>query len=245
MGPNAALSHRDAAALHGLRLSNGALIDVSTSAARKGGVGVRAHARVTLDLADITTVDAIPVTTVARTLVDLAGIVPPDNLAKTLSEAERLGKLDVRALDAALKRTRGRHGQGHQALSAALAELVHHGPRLTRSELEDRFVALLDAHSLPSPHMNARIEGVEVDALWPAEGVVVELDGYAFHRGARSFQRDREKTNDLLLAGYVVLRFTYEDVVRRPAATAERVARALSRARGFARPPRAAARRGS
>jgi very-short-patch-repair endonuclease len=224
------LSHRDAAALHAVRPSNGARIDVTTSAERTSTAKVRVHGRRPLDAQDVTTVAGIRTTTVARTLVDLAEVLAMDGLAKALSEAERQWKLDVRAIDQALARTRGRHGRGHAQLRAALAEHAAHGARLTKSQLEDRFVALLEAQSLPRPCLNAWIEDIEGDAVWPAAQLVVELDGWDSHKTRRAFQRDREKGNALLAAGWAVLRFTYRDVVRRPEEVAAQIAAQLSRA---------------
>jgi hypothetical protein len=219
-GERAVLSHRDAAALHRIRqLSNSSVVDVTTPG-EAAIPRIRVHHARRLDPADITMVDAIPTTTVARTLVDLAGVVPKDHLARALSEAERLGVLDVGAIEAARGRVRGRRGRGDVALRAALEEHRRHGVSLIRSELEARFLALLDARGLPRPLTNAMVHGHEVDALWPDPRLVVELDGYAFHHTRRAFQRDRSKANALTLNGYVVLRYTHDDVTRRP----ERVA---------------------
>ncbi len=230
VGPEAALSHRDAAALHCLRASRGSRIDVSTSADRRAAAGpIRIHGQRALAARDVTVVDAIPVTTVARTLVDLAGVVPRQTLSKALSEAERLNVLDVRAIEDVLSRVRGRRGPGIARLRATLETHAALGATLTRSELEDRFVALLDAHHIPRPRLNAWIAaaGVEVDALWPTERLAVELDGYAHHSHRRAFERDREKANALVDLGYRVLRFTHRHVVHEPDATARRVKRAL------------------
>jgi Protein of unknown function (DUF559) len=191
--------------------------------------GVIVH-RARLDARDVTTVDDLPVTTVARTLVDLAGVVPAGTLRKALDEAERSHRLDVRAIDAALVRVRHRNDRGHGAIRTALADLAATGTTMTRSPLEDRFLALLDAHGLPRPLVNALTHGFEVDALWPAQRTVVELDGYAFHAGRQAFARDRERSNDLTAAGYAVLRFTHHHVVRRPTWVAERIRRALAQA---------------
>jgi predicted transcriptional regulator of viral defense system len=229
-GPGAALSHRDAAALHGIRPSNGARIDVTTAAERRSTATIRVHTRRALDARDVTRIAGIPVTTAARTLVDLGEVVAHDALAKALSEAERQGKLDLRAIDVTLDRLRGRRGRGTAAIRRALAEHAIYGATLTRSELEDRFVFLLDARSIPRPLLNARIEGFEVDAVWEETRLVVELDGWAFHRTRRAFQRDRAKGNLLTAKGWTVLRFTHDDVMRRPRATALAVGAQLSRA---------------
>lgn len=229
VGREAALSHRDAATLHEIRYSNGTVVDVSTPMERRGQRGIRIHGRSALDARDITVIDSIPVTTVARTLVDLAGVVPRDQLAKAVSEAERRRTIDVVAIEHVLSRVRGRRGPGIAKLRAVLAAHAALGVTLTRSELEDRFVALLDAQCIPRPRLNAWIAevGLEVDALWPAERLVVELDGYAFHHDRRTFERDRQKANDLVDLGYRVLRFTHRHVVDEPGDVAIRLRRAL------------------
>ncbi len=220
-GPGAVLSHRDAAALHGLRASNRARVDVTTRRRfRVRPTGIEMHHATALDPLDVTTLNAIPVTTVARTLVDLASVVAKDQLANALSEAERQQTLDVTAVEAAMARTRNRPGPGHARLRSTLDEHRRRGAQLTRSKLEDRFRALLDAHGIAAPRMNAQLHGYEVDALWAEHRLVAELDGYAFHRDRRAFQRDRDKANALTAAGYTVLRFTHDDVIRRPAGVA-------------------------
>jgi predicted transcriptional regulator of viral defense system len=229
-GPGAVLSHRDAAALHDLRAGGGTRIDVSTPRERSGTAKIRVHGRRALHAEDVTTVEGIPVTTVARTLVDLAQAVAQDSLLKALGEAERQHKLDVRALEAASRRTRGRRGSGHAALEAALDEMRRQGTTLTRSPLEDRFIALLDAHDLPRPATNAHVTGLEGDAVWRQARLVVELDGWDAHKTRRAFQRDRTKGNALAAAGWTLLRFTHDDVVRRPHEVAAHIAAQLSRA---------------
>ena len=160
--------------------------------------------------------------------MDLAGTVPRAQPTKALSEAERQRVFDLRAIERAMARTARRNGRGHAALSAALDELRTIGAPVTRSELEDRFLALLDAHDLPRPATNHGVEGMEVDAAWPRERVVVELDGWGAHATRRAFQDDRTRTNDLTAAGWAVLHFTWADVTRRPHESAARVERALT-----------------
>ena len=128
--------------------------------------------------------------------------------------------VDVRDLHDALDRTRHRPGPGHAALTAVLEEHRLMGTQLTRSVLEDRFLVLCARHGLPRPRTNLHVGPHEVDACWPARRLAVELDGWARHKDRVAFQRDRTKANDLQRAGWRVLRFTHDDVVRRPAATA-------------------------
>ncbi len=224
VGSGAALSHRDAAALHGLRPSNRTVVDVTTaSRGRINQSGIQLHRTTILDAQDVTTVDGIPVTAVARTLVDLASVVPKDHVAKALREAEHLRVADLGEIHAALDRTRHRPGPGHANLRALLDEHRRRGTQLTRSVLEDRFLTLCATHSLPRPQTNVHVEGMEIDAFWPAHKLAAELDGWDRHKDRRAFQRDRDKGNALTRAGYRLLRFTHDDVVRRPAGTAAQI----------------------
>ncbi|HEU4701089.1 MAG TPA: DUF559 domain-containing protein [Conexibacter sp.] len=220
-GSGAALSHRDAAALHGLRPCNRSRIEITTGRRlRAERPGIEVHHSAVLDAQDITTVEGIPVTSVERTLVDLAGVVSKDSLAKALREAEYLRVVDVGKLRAIMHRTRTRHGRGHARLTAVLDEHRRRGVQLTRSVLEDRFLKLCDRHGLPRPQMNFHVEGHEVDACWPTHRLAVELDGWGRHKDRFAFQRDRTKGNAIQQAGWRLLRFTHDDVVRRPGESA-------------------------
>jgi predicted transcriptional regulator of viral defense system len=230
VGPGAALSHRDAAALHGLRAGGGTRIDVSTPAERSSTERIRVHGRRALNARDVTTVDGIPVTTVARTLVDLGEVVAADALRKALGEAERQRTLDVKGIEEAIGRLRGRRGASVARVRAALADLAAHGATLTRSHLEDQFLSLLEAHDLPRPATNAYVAGYEFDAVWHADKLAVELDGWDGHKTRHAFQHDRTKGNAIQAAGYALLRFTHADVMRRPHEVAADVAKQLSRA---------------
>lgn len=230
VGAQAALSHRDAAALHGIRDGGGTRIDISTPAERRSTRRIRVHGRRRLDAADVTTVEGIAVTTVSRTLADLAEVVAADALHKALSEAERQRLLDTKGIEEALERLRGRRGQSAANVRAALEELAATGTTMTRSALEDRLLPLLDAHDLPRPATNAYVEGYEGDAVWARARLVVELDGWDAHKTRRAFQHDRTKTNRLTNAGWTVLRFTHDDLVRRPEVVVAAVRAQLTRA---------------
>jgi len=230
VGPRAVLSHRDAAALHGLRNGGGTRIDVSTPAERSSTAKIRVHGRRALDARDVTQVDGIPVTTAARTLVDLAEVLAHQALTKVCSEAERQRTLDTKGIEEALQRRRGRRGPATAKLRAALADLAAHGTTLTRSPLEDRFLPLLDAYHLPRRATNVYAEGYEGDAVWRRQRLVVELDGWDAHKTRRAFQHDRTKANALANAGWTVLRFTHDDLVRRPEVVVASVRAQLSRA---------------
>jgi very-short-patch-repair endonuclease len=228
-GPGAVLSHRDAAALHGLGHWRVNVIEVTTAADVRSTAAVRVHARRLLTADDVTTAAGIPVTSVARTLVDLAEVVNRERLAEALTAAERAQTLDLQAVLAARERVLHRHGRGDVLLRAVLAEYDRRGAQLTREELERRLRRLVRVHRLGRPRLNAWIEGVEVDAYWPAARLVVETDGWEWHRDRASFERDRDKTNRLQLAGYIVLRFTHRAVLDHPAEVAAAIRAVLAR----------------
>lgn len=231
-GSGALLSHRSAAALHGLRPAGGGRVEVSTPWHRAPATPLRVHARRLLPVEDHATTRGIPVTTVERTLVDLAEVVSAGPLRRALSAAEEARAVDVRELERVLARLRGRPGRAHAAMRAALAELrARHGDR-TRSDLEELFLSLVAGAGLPRPRTNVWFPspdggGVEVDALWRAARVAVELDSWRHHRGADAFQRDRTKSNALTLEGWTVLRFTDADLTARPAHVLAALTRAL------------------
>jgi len=227
-GPGAALSHRDAAALHRIRRTPDSIrVTVSTPTHARTIDGVWINARRALTDEDRTEVSGIPVTSPARTLVDLAPMLTTAQLQSTLGETDRRGLLDVQAVVQALRRTKGRHGQGHRRLTAALDAHLQAGAVLARSELEERFLDLVLETGLPRPLLNAPAAGFEVDALWPDQRVVVEMDGWADHSGRQAAAKDRDKTNRLQAAGYLVLRFMHGDLVARPAEVAATIRGAL------------------
>ncbi|HEX7290397.1 MAG TPA: type IV toxin-antitoxin system AbiEi family antitoxin domain-containing protein [Conexibacter sp.] len=216
VGPEAVLSHRDAAGLHDLRPANHARVDVTTTANRPDEPGIQVHRTRVLDAEDVTTVHGIPTTTVARTLVDLAGRIPHDHLARAIKEAERNRTFDLRAVEAAMARTRGRTGRGHRALREAIAEHAALGLSATDSVLEDAFLRLAQRAGLSKPATQALVEGFRIDAAWRAQRVAVELDGWVWHRTRDAFERDRERDAVLTENGWRVVRFTYRQLTERP-----------------------------
>lgn len=227
--PGSVLSHRDAAGLHGIRPANHAKTDVTTTGRATGNDGIAVHRTRVLDRQDVTDIEGIPVTSLARTLVDLASAVPQDHLAKALRRAEEGNGLDANALHDTLARTAGRRGPGHRLLRAAIEQRQALGTTLTRSALEDAFQRLVGKHGLPKPQTNVFIEGMEVDAVWHDRQLVVELDGWEHHRTKDAFQRDRERDVRLLAAGWRVARFTHRQVTVRPAEVASTIAALLAR----------------
>jgi very-short-patch-repair endonuclease len=164
----------------------------------------------TLHIEDTTTVDAIPVTTPARTYLDLAELLTHGRLIDVLEAGQRQSKLDVRAVEAVIARNPGRHGIA--PLQAAIAELADEPP-LLQSELERAFRALIRDYGLPVPQYNVYVEGELVDAVWPEHRLVVEVDGWNYHRTKRSFTNDRRRGNKLLRHHWGVARFTHDQVM--------------------------------
>jgi hypothetical protein len=216
-GPAAALSHASAAALWGLARPRNGRIDVLVRAGRgkAGRAGIYMHGARSLR-PEMDTVDAIPVTTVSRTLLDFAEVVDERALRSAFEEADRLGLLERRPLEELCARSIGRRGL--RAFGPLIAAARR--PIATGSPLEDRFASLCEEHSLPPPSTNVLLLGCEVDALWPRKRLVVELDGFAFHRHRAAFERDRARDAGFLAAGFAVLRLTHRRLLEEPEAVA-------------------------
>jgi very-short-patch-repair endonuclease len=220
------LSHRDAAALWGVLAPAGSRFHVTAVArGRAQQRGIEVHQVRKLDARDRTTRDGIPVTTLPRTLLDLAEVVPATTLARAYDEAERLRLLDVRALKELLERSPGRRGL--KPLGALIADRTRDTPH-TKGELEALFFDFCRAHRLPLPACNAMVEGYEVDTLWADKQLVVELDSWEFHRGRRAFERDRERDAVLQAAGYRVIRVTWRQLTEQAEELAALIRRLLS-----------------
>jgi very-short-patch-repair endonuclease len=191
-GPGAALSHRPAAALWRMLAAPHGPIDVTVPGhgGRRPRQGIRLHRSSSLCPANITLRAGIAVTTPARTLADLRRCATPDELRKARMQAEL---------------------RGYRLGVEGTAE-----PNLTRSELERRFVGLCRRHSLPPPEVNVRIGEFVVDFLWRDRSLVVETDGYRYHRGRAAFEYDYSRQALLVAAGFEVLRFTWRQVVDEP-----------------------------
>jgi very-short-patch-repair endonuclease len=169
--------------------------------------------------------NGIPVTTPVRTLFDLAALLPRRQLERTIDEAQRLGLCGQTELEGIVELHAGRQGAG--ALGRVL-ESHQAGSTITRSELEERFLALCRKHRLPQPEVNVPMLDYVLDFLWRGAALVVEVDGHASHGTRGAFQADRDRDGRLAVAGYRVLRFTWWDVTRRPAVVADRVRRMVS-----------------
>ena len=223
-GRTAVLSHHAAGWLHGIRPEPRGSLDVTvTSGHPESRPGIRVHRAREVDRV---VVSGIPVTTVPRTLLDLAVEVSERELRRAIEEAQIRRKLDHASLTDAVQQAGGHRGA--RALRAAAAATAE--PQLTRSEAERRLLELIRKAELKRPRTNARIGAYEVDFVWPAERLVVEVDGFAFHGGREAFERDRRKQADLTAAGFRVSRVTWRQLVREREAVAAKLGAALSAA---------------
>jgi very-short-patch-repair endonuclease len=211
-GPKAVLSHRTAAALRRIGQSSWR-IDVTTPDGNQSRPQIRAH-RAVLHPEDITTHDGIPVTSVARTILDLAALLSHEALTRVIEDADRTEVFDLRALERAIVR-RPRVG-GVVRLHAVLAD--YRGPADTRSKLERDFRALIAGNRLPEPQFNVLVAGVLADVWWPERKLVVELDSRLYHSSPSAFERDRVRDAMLQKAGFRVLRVTDKRLDNEPAA---------------------------
>ena len=204
-GPGAVLSHRSAGALYELRQSNSALIDV-TVPSRNGRIrraGIRVHRSGRLAPEEVTERSGIPVTTVARTLLDLADVVDHQALRRAITEAEYRGVFDHGTLIAVVQNNPGRRG-------AKLMRAAEAAGHRTRSPLEDRFLAFIDRWGVEEAESNVCVQGYEVDFLWRRIGLVVELDGGAEHGTRHAVNADRLRDRVLWRRGIRTMRLTSE-----------------------------------
>jgi very-short-patch-repair endonuclease len=206
-GDQAVFSHTTAAWIWSLIVTEPTRIHLTVPGRRSSLPGVRVHR--SRDVAQATC-SGLPVTSIARTLVDLAGMLSFRELRRALAEAEYQNLLSIPEVKSVLKQ--GRHGS--RALRRALN---HHLPQLARtlSVLEERFLELCQASELPLPEINARVGGMRVDAMWRQQRLVAELDGAAAHGGWARASRDRERELALRRMGFQVVRYTWRQITER------------------------------
>lgn len=185
---------------------------------------MRAHRVAVLAPDERAVVEGIPVTAPGRTLVDAATCLGLSELEQAVARAQRGGLVTEEALAEVLVRYRRRPGV------AALRSVLRAGgePALTRSEAEAVFLRLVRRAGLPAPRTNVALGPYEVDFLWPQQKVVVEVDGFRFHRFRDRFEGDRRKDLWLESRGYQVLRVTWEQITRSSLETMVQVGQALA-----------------
>jgi len=231
-GLDAVAGYRSACELRELLARRDSIIDV-ISPTRNGRRrdGIRVHSGATLAPQDVTVIDNIPCTSLARTLLDIAEDGPRRDVERAIDRAEQQQLLDMAAIDNVLARADGRRGA--KLLRAVLAE-HRAGSTLTRNDLEEAFLAICRAGELPPDALNAWIPfpdggGAEADFLWREQHLVVEVDGRSVHATRRAFQSDRRRDQRLMLLGWRVVRFTWQQVTFEPAYVAATLRGLLNR----------------
>jgi very-short-patch-repair endonuclease len=208
-GEGALLSGRAAGHLHGLVKGAPPKPTVTTPTQRSvRGVATR-RARHP-DPRDRAVRDGIPVTTVARTLVDLAADLTPGALARACHEAGVLYRTTPADVDAVLARRPNSPG------AKKLRRILHGETPVTLSRLESRFLALLTADNLPLPVTNRPAGGRRVDCRWPEHRLTVELDSYRYHSSRHAWEQDRRREREAHARGDDIRRYTHGDVFENP-----------------------------
>jgi very-short-patch-repair endonuclease/predicted transcriptional regulator of viral defense system len=222
-GAGALLSHGPAAVVWGLRPEPAKTIHITVAGRdARSRDGICAHSVRQLHPRDAARRHGIPLTSAARTLLDLATQLNPRDLARAADEA----RVQRCVTDLSLEEQFQRYP--HHRGTAALAKVIQTEPAFTRSEAERRLLELIRAARLLEPKTNARVGGREVDFLWPEHGLVVEVDGYAFHSSRRAFERDRRRDAELTRAGIAVVRVTWRQIANEPEAVVATLAAALA-----------------
>jgi very-short-patch-repair endonuclease len=219
-GPGAVLSHRSAASLWGIRPPSSGPIEVTVPTKSDSRGGIRRHSA-SLPADEVTTRHGVPVTTVPRTVFDLASVAKESAVESALRESEYLELRDRLSLPDLLGRYPGH--RGNRVVRACLARRAE-APGRIRSSLEERFLPFLRRHSLPIPQLNAWIEvegrSFQVDCLWAERKQIVELDGYQAHGTRIAFREDRARDRALRVAGYGVTRIAWAQLDDEPTALA-------------------------
>jgi Transcriptional regulator, AbiEi antitoxin len=221
-------SHLSAGWLWGLLQSQPGTLHVTCRQSRHAKRPFVTH---TADLAraDLARRDGIPVTSLARTILDLAVDSRERTVGRFIRRADDDKTFDLRAMEDLLGRTKGHRGQ--PKVRAAL-EIYDDTAPFTRSDLEKRFLGVVREAGLPVPSMNCFVGGYEIDAYWADARFGVELDIFGTHGSRLSFEEDRERDDELLLAGIETTRVTGPRLAREPDAVVESVRRHLQRRSG-------------
>jgi very-short-patch-repair endonuclease len=215
-GPSAVLSHRTAAELWELLPAVPGPVHVTiTERGPRSRQGIAVHTATTLPQSEVRRRHQLPLTSPERTLLDLAAASDLRTLQRALEHARPSERLHQ-----TIERHRGAPG------TAALHAMLD--APFTRSEAERRLLQLVRAAGLPPPLTNVRIGRFEVDAVWEAPRLIVEVDGYAFHASRGAFERDRARDSELQALGYRVIRITWRQLTRTPHAVVARLAAALA-----------------
>lgn len=219
-GPGAVLSHRSAARLHGIRPYGYTRIEVTVpSRSTRTHSGVAVHRSTTLTEADTTTVNGIPVTTIARTLFDLAEVTTQRQLERAFDQADMIEGLDLNEINDQLARNPTR--PGNKKVRKVLTD--HYiGSTPTENDFEEALLALTRELGLPNPRPQFYIDPgdggppIRADFAWPERRIVVETDGRRAHGTKQAFEADRRRDQRLTAAGWTVIRTTWRQLKQRP-----------------------------
>jgi len=226
-GPGAALSHRSAAALWGFGEEHEDYIDVTVRRNSESRIhGIRCHRRPTLAPSAITTHKNIPLTQPVQTFLDLATVTGPKGLERSINEADKHDVIDPDALRKALDDHAGDPG-----VRPLRRILDRHTFRLSDDELERLFRPLAAAAGLPVPLTKVDVNEFEVDFFWPDLGLVVETDGWRYHRTPSAQTRDALRFQRHTAAGLTPLRFSHWQIAREPAYVRRILRMVVARAR--------------
>jgi hypothetical protein len=232
-GPDCCVSHRAAAALHEFDGFPPGIVEVVHHQRRdyRNKPGAIVHVTSVLDDADRTFIGPIPVTSAARTLIDLGAVVPVERVEEAFDSAQRKGIVDYFTVATRHDEIRqsGRNGVGPLA---QLLEKRSALDELPQSVLERRMLRLLERADLPKPECQVRVPRADgrvafLDFAYPNVRLGIEMDGHAWHSTPTQRQRDHERQNQVVIADWTILRFTYEDVTQRPEYVESVVRRAL------------------
>jgi very-short-patch-repair endonuclease len=220
-GSDATVSHRSAARLFNLLPEISGDVDI-TVAGRNPGFhrGVRLHRVASLTRPDLTAMRGLSVTSVARTICDLAATESARDTEHAFQEALYRDIVTDKALQAILAREPTRKG-------SPLIKALIDNPTLTRSDRERRLLKLIRDAQLPTPRTNVRVHGYLVDVFWPEHGLTLEFDGWQAHGHRLAFEKNRRRDQVLLAAGIRVLRITDRQLTNEPIALVARTAQAL------------------
>lgn len=224
-GAGAYLSHRSAAHLWSLtpHLPRPRTADVTVVGRDPSPARVRVHRVRHLPGGETTRHKRIPVTTPARTLLDLAPLLRRSDLEQAVAVALRHRRTTPARLDALL--ARHPRARGRRRLIALLE--AEKGPAFTRSQAERHLLALIRDANLPEPEVNASLGPYEIDFLWREQRLAVELDGWEHHGNREAFERDRARDADLAAWGFRVIRVTWRQLEQRPVAVVARIGAVL------------------
>jgi very-short-patch-repair endonuclease len=226
-GPEAVLSHWSGGGLWRVYPDRGSSgpVDVTVPfGTHRARPGVRLHRVRVLPPEEVTHLDGIPVTTLARTILDLASVLSSGELRRVLAVALSEHSMEREQLTELVVRYPGRRGV--PMLRALLKDDTP--PALTVSKAEQRFLRLITRARLPAPEVNAWFEGYKVDFLWRTHRLIVEVDGFAFHGSRERFENDRRRDGELTARGFRVMRVTWRQITQEPEVVLVQVAQALA-----------------